>query len=250
MNPQLPLAIGLRPVMRLGEFVVGSNAQPVAALQAMLDGGEQSQIFLGGAPASGKTHLLVGACEVWEREEHGDRDDRVSTGRSVYIPLCGHADYRPELLEGLEQHGLIAIDDLQAIAGRDDWELALFNLYNRARAAGCRLLLAADRGPTALPVRLADLGSRLAWGLSFQLQPLSDDDKLGLLQRQAERRGLELSGEAARYILDRHSRDLPSLLALLERLDQASLAEQRRLTLPFVRAQLTRESPPTDHSAV
>ena len=239
MSPQLPLALGLRPSLSLADFVAGPNAQPLAALEAMIDGGGQPQIFLGGGPASGKTHLLVGACGAWDGAEAAGR--RPGT---VYLSLHAHADYRPELLEGLEGHGLIAIDDLQAIAGRDDWEQALFILYNRARAAGCRLLLAADRGPAAVPIGLPDLRSRLTWGLSFQLQPLADRDKLQVLQRHAARRGLTLPDEAGRYILDRHSRDLPSLLHLLEGLDRASLAEQRRLTLPFVRDQLSRATRP------
>lgn len=232
MNPQLPLALCLRPPLSLEDFIAGPNAPALAAIRSLLTGGEQTQIYVSGGPASGKTHLLVGACEDWDSRVGG------TGGGAVYLSLGDHADYRVELLDGLEQHGLIAVDDLQAIAGVADWEEALFVFYNRARAAGCRLLLAGSGGPSVLPLRLADLRSRLAWGLSYQLQPLDDRDKTRLLQRQAERRGLILPGEVARYILDRHSRDLPSLLALLERLDRASLAERRRLTLPFVRAEM------------
>lgn len=234
MSPQLPLALAMRPGLVLEQFVAGPNAQLLAELQALLAGGQRHQIFIGGGPASGKTHLLVGACAAWEQRAAASGPGN----RAVYVSLRAYADYEPELLEGLERHGLIALDDLQAVGGDDRWERALFGLYDRARANGCRLLLAANQGPAALPIRLADLRSRLAWGLSFQLRPLADADKLELLRGQAERRGLQLPEEVARYILDRHDRDLPALLALLERLDRASLAEQRPLTVPFVRRHL------------
>ena len=101
-----------------------------------------------------------------------------------------------------------------------------------------RLLFTADRVPVSLPLGLADLKSRLSWGVSYKLEPLTDEGKIRLLLQGSEQRGLTLKHDVASYILSRYSRDISDLLAILDQLDQASMAAQRKLTLPFVRQQL------------
>ncbi len=232
MTAQLPLALDLRPRQQLDDWVAGPNAAVLAAAHAVVAGRER-QLYVSGTPGCGRSHLLLGICDAAERAG-------VPVG---YLPLAETATLGVALLEGMEQLDLLAVDDVQAIAGQADWELGLFHLYNRARAAGTRLVFAAAAGPAALPLGLADLRTRLAWGLSFQLLPLDDPGRLDFLQREAQRRGLHLSADAAQYILHRCPRDLPSLRATLERLDRAALAERRRLSLSFVRAQLRRAAP-------
>ena len=142
------------------------------------------------------------------------------------------------MLDNLEQFELVCLDDLDAVAGRADWEEALFHLFNRLRDSGRRLLLAASASPRELPVQLADLQSRLTLALVFQLQSLSDEDKLRALQLRASRRGLHLGDDVGRFILTRGERSMSSLFELLERLDQASLQAQRKLTIPFLKETL------------
>ena len=75
--------------------------------------------------------------------------------------------------------------------------------------------------------------------LTFQTcRPLDDAGRLQVLQLRAQGRGFELPDETGVYLLRRYPRDLPALCGLLERLDQASLVAQRRLTIPFVKAVL------------
>jgi DnaA family protein len=228
MSGQLPLALRLRPQQRLQDYEPGANGQVLAALEQMLRAPGPAQLYLSGPRGVGKSHLLAGLCGAAE-----------SRGLSVaYVPLADAQQLHPSLLDGLETMDLLAIDDVQAIAGDPAWEAALFALYNRARDLGHYLAITADCGPAQLAIQLPDLRSRLAWGEAYRLQPLSDADKLNLLATQAQRRGLQLAPDVARYILEHAPRDLPSLLHLLERLDSAALAAQRRLTLPFVREQL------------
>ncbi len=124
---------------------------------------------------------------------------------------------------------------MQCAAAKLPWEQALFALFNRCLDRDTRLLFSADRGPAALPLHLPDLRSRLTSGLTLALKPLDDRGRLALLQSLAERHALALPDEVARYVLTRSSRDPGDLIEIIERLDQASLAEQRRLTIPFVR---------------
>jgi DnaA family protein len=87
-------------------------------------------------------------------------------------------------------------------------------------------------------VQLADLRSRLTWGIVYQLAQPNDADKALILQFRATRRGLTLSPGVASYIVNRAPRAMPRLLEVLDRLDKASLAQQRALSIPFVKAAL------------
>ena len=141
----------------------------------------------------------------------------------------------PGMLAGLEALEFLCIDDLDAVCGDAAWEEALFHLFNRVAAAGGAWVAAADRSPGTLPVRLADLGSRLAWGTSYRLKPLDDEARAQLLVERAARRGLRINRETADYLIRRSPRETGETLALLDRLDRASLAAKRRITIPFAR---------------
>lgn len=219
---QLTLGIGWNAEATLAQFVAGPNADALAALRGEL-GAATEPLMLHGVAGTGKTHLLQAA----SRE--------LADGTSSYVPLAAVSELSPALLEGLDAMALVTLDDVQAIAGRRDWEEAVFHLFNGIRARGGRLLLAARQAPGALDLTMPDLTSRLQWGLVYRLQPLDEDALLLALQQRAGQRGLELSAEVGRFLLTRFPRDCHSLFGLLETLDQAALAAQRRLTIPFVR---------------
>ena len=228
MSRQLPLALGLQHAPSLDDFIVGGNRLVIDALNHSLAGRGEPVIYLSGPDGCGRTHLLLGQCAAAERQGL----------KCTYVPLGDIGRLAPAMLEGLEGLDLIAIDDVHRIAGNADWEHSVFALFNRCRERGARLLFSADRGPAALSLGLPDLHSRLAWGLTLAVQPLDDEGRLQLLQSLARRRALALPEEVARYLLDRSPRHPSALDGAIERLDRASLAEQRRLTIPFVRDQL------------
>lgn len=224
MNPQLPLGISLRDDATLGNFVAGENRQLLAELARLSAERGEASLYLWGPRGCGKSHLLQAACHA--ACEHGRA--------SVYLPL-GEAGIAPEVLEGLERLELVCIDDLDRVAGDGAWEEALFHLYNRLRARGGIWLAAADRSPGVLPIALADLASRLAWGASYRVKGLSDEDRVELLVERAASRGLDVSAETAIYLVRRAPRETGVLLTLLERLDEASMSAKRRITIPFVK---------------
>lgn len=155
--------------------------------------------------------------------------------QAVLVPLADVVRESPELLSGLEVADLVALDDVQAVAGRGDWEEALFHLFNRCRAVGNRVVLSAEGAPASLGIRLPDLVSRLsqapAWGLGVP----DDASREALIVAAASRRGWVLEPEVLRYLVVRSPREPGALLACLEFLDSRSLQEGRRLTIPFVR---------------
>jgi DnaA family protein len=198
----------------------------IAALRTQAGGSGEPIIYLYGPTGVGKSHLLQASCHL------------VGAG-SVYLPLGEVADCAPEeVLQGIETLKLVCLDDVDRVLGRADWELALFNLVNRARQSGCSLLVAGSAAPRVLAVDLADLRSRLGWGIVYQLAAAGDEEKLAILQFRAARRGLVLADEVCAYVVARASRDMDALLGVLDLLDRASLVEQRALSIPFVKSVL------------
>jgi DnaA family protein len=223
---QLTLGISLGSGLDFENFIAGENE---AALEAVRDASRSAQfVYLWGDAASGRTHLLHAACRA-----------AADSGRRIALLPCAQAaQWEPRVLDGWEMLDLVALDDVEAIAGNSGWERAVFSLYNELRDMGASLLVTARRPPAALELMLPDLQSRLGAMLVYQLHALDDEGRLAALMRKAKTRGMDLPEDTGRYLMTRVSRDMRDLTGLLERLDQASLAHQRKLTIPFVRAQL------------
>ncbi len=224
MIPQLPLALRWPRRQRFEHFHAGANAAALAAVQTLALESAAPWIYLHGPHGSGRSHLLMAACQA-----------ASATGRGVqYLPLAALGD-QAVALRGVAGSELLALDDLGAIAGKPEAEHALFDLYNRARAEGSALLFAADATPTQLGIALPDLRSRLGACTQFALKPLDDDERRTVLKAQAASRGIELDDSVLDWLFARYARDLGALLDLLDKLDVASLAAQRRITVPFLR---------------
>lgn len=225
LGPQLPLALRYPPDQRFDTWLDATAGGFVPRLQAVATGEAQDPLYLQGANGSGKTHLLLATCA--EADAAGRR--------AHYLSLTQVRGAVRSALEGLEQADLVALDDIDALAGRRDDEIALFDLHNRLQDAGVGVIYAARQVPAALPLDLPDLRSRLARCTLVALPTLDDDGRAQVLRRRAESRGLAFDAAALDWMLTRCSRDLADLAALFERIDRASLAAQRRITVPFLR---------------
>lgn len=227
-HQQLTLPVVIRDDARFANYHAGPNEQIVQSLQQQWTTRGEPFIYLWGASGVGCSHLLQAACHYAEGLGH----------HSVYLPLDELVEMGPGVLESMEQLPLVALDNLQVIAGNEEWEEAIFHLFNRIRDRQSHLLIAANANPQQLGIRLPDLASRLSWGMVYQVVALADEEKVLALLLRAHRRGLNLTDDVARYILTRGPRDSQALFDLLERLDQASLTAQRKLTIPFIKAEM------------
>lgn len=228
MAEQLALNLRLRDASSFDNFVAAANQEVLASLRGLLSEDHAAQdprsLFLWGETGSGKTHLLEAAC----------RNVQARGARPIYLPLAD-AGLQPRVLEAAELSYLICLDDVQCVAGNLAWEAALFALYELGRTTDVRLLAAATAAPARLGFKMPELATRLAWGPVYQLHALDDSHKLEAIRLRGANRGFDLSPEVLRYILHRYPRDLHSLFALLDRIDSAALAHQRRITIPFLR---------------
>lgn len=238
---QLPLPIHQVDDDSFDNFYAENSLMLLESLRQNFANVQQPFFYIWGGKSSGKSHLLKAVFN------HYLNHDRTAS----YVPLeksshCAPEKsyaFTPEILENADQLDVICLDNIQAVAGDLEWELRIFDLFNRIRDQQAMfytgnktlLLISADRPPYQLGIQLPDLLSRLNWGEHYQLNDLNDKQKRTILQRYAYQKGLELSDETANFLLKRLDRDLQTLIQRLDELDRASLQAQRKLTVPFVK---------------
>ncbi len=232
MNSQLPLAVQLNDHATLADFCWKQNQLLQNTLLQMIANQGERFFYIWGAVGSGKSHILQACCQAVAAQERS----------VIYLPLSVLKEWGPEVLDGVNDHHLVAIDDIETVAGEIEWEQALFHLYNRIRDQAHGVCMMTSSLPVVdSALKLADLRSRLTWGLVIQLHGLDDDDKIDVLQSRAQKRGFELSKQVCQYLLNHCARNMHDLLQLLNQLDNASLAAQRKITIPFVKNTLKLE---------
>ena len=219
---QLPLGFAFAGEAGFDNFLF---RQPNAAVLAHLQQLAQSPgrlSWLWGEAGSGKSHLLQALCQ-----QHPD---------AIYLPMQKLLDYEPECLASLQQSNFVVIDDIGLACGKREWEEQLFALCNHLLASEGRLVCTASAPPAQLPFVLADLQSRLQLALVYEVHPLDEAGRAQVLVERAAARGIELKDEVVAYIMARNPRSLHDLMAVLDQLDRQALAEQRRITIPFVKS--------------
>lgn len=229
---QLPLTFEPRERYTFDAFVCGPNQLAVDLVRTMACGEGETQILIWADEGNGKSHLLQAACNLASQS-------RMTV---CYLPTMEIVGQSAQIFEGLEQLDMVCIDDIDAIMQSAAWEEALFDLINRIRDAGKRILLAASTSPESSLIKLVDLRSRLGWGPVFHLLELDDQGKIEALQKRADQFGLEMTDNVANYLLTHYPRDLFDLFERLDHLDKASMAMQRRLTIPFIKSVLEAET--------
>lgn len=215
---QIPLSLGPEPEFTFDTLLAGAN---VAALSHLLSlGAGAPPVFLWGPPGCGKTHALRALAQRWQ-----------AAGAQVGwydadTPLPWELPANPSLL---------LLDDCQRFdAGQQH---AAFALFVEAATLGLPVVAAGSAPPVDLALR-EDLRTRLAWGPTFALQPLSEAEVRAVLRREADRRGIALADEVMDYLLTRFARDLKHLMRLLDGLDEFALANKRAVTVPLLRQML------------
>ena len=215
---QQQMLLDLKPEQppTLDNFVVGANAELLQRLRSLGDTRSFEALYIWGPAGCGKSHLL----EATAATAHG---------RRIVVFLKG-TEAGPELT--LAPGTLLVIDDVQALS--DAAQVALFRAFNAARFLGLAVLLAGSEPPQRLALR-EDLRTRVGQTLIYMIQSLSDDEKAAALRRHAIERGMLMDPGVVHYLLRHGRRDLPSLMAMLNSLDRASLEQKRPPTLPLLR---------------
>ena len=209
-------------------FVSDRAGLIVDSLQSLLLGSGETQIGLWGESASGKTHLLNASADFARRQ-----DVALQIYDGHQLMQCDAAGFG-----GFDHCDVLAIDNLDALAGDPDWEACFYQVINRCRDGEYRFIFSMTAKPDSLRTRLDDFRSRLQWGLLLQLPRAGDAEIRRILQRRAGLLGIELSDEVVSYLMTHHARDLGEQIGILQHLDGISLSQQRRVTIPLVKQAL------------
>jgi DnaA family protein len=242
---QIALDLGHTPKPTLDNFIATGNENLIAVLKDVQGRWQNSKdksalnadtkmIHLWGSSGSGRTHLLsalqLQASELGINAFLLNHDSSMDEWRA-----CAEA-----LTENNQAPGLLCVDDIDHLS--EFAQGALFRLHNLIREASHQHLITTSLAPSSnLQIR-EDLKTRLVWGLVFQMHALSDSEKLQALQQAATERGLQISNEVAPWLLKHFHRDMPSLMSLLEALDNYSLETKRAITLPLLKEMLAQKN--------
>jgi len=217
-TPPQQLLLDLKPeqLPTLENFVVGGNSELMQRLQDLCGSLSYDAVYVWGPQGGGKSHLLTATVSA------------ALGKRPVAFMKAAEVSAELPMTTGL----LLVIDDIEQLGA--EAQVALFRAFNAARFAGLALLLAGREPPLRLDLR-EDLRTRIGQTLIYEIQPLSDEEKSAALRRHAIERGMLMDPGVVHYLLRHGRRDLPSLMAMLNHLDRASLEQKRPPTLPLLR---------------
>ena len=218
---QYPFAFSFRQQATFSTYVASQNNALVHAYLQSFAQATDRYCLIWGASCTGKTHLLQALCQ--------------QAPQAVYLPLKELAPYGPGLLTGLEPCPLLVLDDVEQILGNREWEEQLFRLFNALAQRNGQLCISSGLALNQIGFVLADLQSRLQLAVGFELSQPDDPSRAEILQLLAGQRGIELKADVADYLLLRSRRDMAAMCAILAKLDQLSLAELRKVTIPFIK---------------
>lgn len=212
------LLLDLRPKQAptLDNFVAGANAELLARLRGLTGAASFDAVFLWGPAGSGRSHLLTATARLADRHRAVTHLQASQVGEEIPAP----------------PGGLVVIEDVEHLSAAA--QIALFRLFNAARMVGLAILLSGCAAPAQLALR-EDLRTRIGQSLIFEVKPLTDEEKSAALRRHALLRGMRMDDGLVDYLLRHGRRDLPSLLAVLDGLDRATLEKKRHATLPLLR---------------
>ena len=226
---QLAFALSSNDRASFENFWQGRNTELVAAIESSVNVGEPKVVYYYGASGAGKSHLQFAAMRLAKSEQCN----------TSYLPLTD--DYvSVDMLSVVDVKHVVCVDDIEAWAGDSEKERALFTLFEQIKHSGGQLIVSSTQPPDASGFTLKDLVSRLSSGLIYPVHELNDDQRFEALKMRARAKGLSISDDAVRYLQSRSSRDTGQLFEVLERIDYASLVEQRRVTIPFLQNLLSR----------
>jgi DnaA family protein len=209
----------------LASFLLGENENLIKLLKQIANKESNHVLYLSGEAGTGKTHLLQAVC----------KQAAESNLHVAYIPLKHIEELSAEMLHDLGELDVVCIDDVESIIGQLEWQQGLTWLYNELKDNNHSLIISGNQSSTNIKLELDDLKSRLSSDQVIQIKSPNDELKIEILKQKAKDRSFELTDEVIEFLIRRVDRNLTSLIEVLDKIDHASLAAKRKITIPFVK---------------
>ena len=228
MTTQYTLPVDQYPTQTLDNFVQGRNAELIKSLNNPTD--SFTGIWVYGQKSIGRSHILRGKCE---------RDSGVFSKKVLYVgckDLASSGRDRLSILKSAVKFGeTIAIDDVGIGIGNREFELILFDIYQRLNEERGTLIVSHDVSALMLMFTIADLGSRFRALMNFELKELNDNGKSMFLVERAAARGFKLPRSVIQYWLSHGPRSMEALVDDFETLAEVMLRRKHVLTIPLLK---------------
>ena len=214
---QLALDLRHRAAMGREDFLVSpSNADAVAWVDKWPDWPGPALVLVGPA-GCGKTHLG----HVWRMRANAEMFDPVA--RDGVTDLSG-----PVFVD--------APDD-------PEHDEDIFHLFNAAAVAGTHLLVATRVPPARWENRLPDLKSRLGAAPNIRIHPPDESLIAAVMVKMFADQQLDVGADVLSFLVNRMDRSFETARALVDRLNNESLAKRRGVTVPLAREVLEAMDP-------
>ena len=173
----------------------------------------------------GKSFLLQSLCNYFSK----------SNKSSLYLPLKELNNYKTGLLDDLEKLDLVCIDDLQLIAGDNNWETAIFNLINNCLISNCRIVFCSNINPSLISFELDDLFSRIQKINRMEVHPVKSDNLIEAVRFFADLRSINIGDKEMTYLINHSKRNMGDLVTHINQLDKLSMQLKRKITIPLIK---------------
>ncbi len=173
----------------------------------------------------GKSFLLQSLCNYFSK----------SNKSSLYLPLKELNNYKTGLLDDLEKLDLVCIDDLQLIAGDNNWETAIFNLINNCLISNCRIVFCSNINPSLISFELDDLFSRIQKINWMEVHPVKSDNLIEAVRFFADLRSINIGDKEVTYLINHSKRNMGDLVTHINQLDKLSMQLKRKITIPLIK---------------
>ena len=203
-------------------YVDPQNEQLLKDIKDLSNG---DNLYIYGVKNSGKTYLLQSLCNEYSKNKKS----------ALFLPLKEVVRYGVDIIESIENMDLVCIDGLEIIRNKKEWEIGLFNLINNSLQTNCRLIFTSSSENIKAAFSLPDLDSRMKKFNSYEIFPISDNHLLEALKNIANLSSINLGDREAQYLITYTKRNMSDLVKILESLDQLSMENKRRITIPLIK---------------
>lgn len=228
----------LEPRFTFERFVVGKPNEFAYACARRVAERPASQgfnpLFLYGGVGLGKTHLMHAiAWELAERpSERWASVAYMSAERFMYRFIAAiRSQSTIEFKEQLRSVGVLMVDDLQFLVGKDNTQEEFFHTFNALVDAGKQIVVSADKSPSDLSGLEARLRTRLGCGMVADLHATTYELRISILEAKAAAASVAVPPKVLEFLAQRITSNVRELEGALNRLIAHANLFGREITL-------------------